>query len=316
MKSKRGGLQFGWIFAVIVGAVFLFMAFYFVGQLMMEERIEKGTIATRSLDIIITPLSFLGELGATTAKPIDLREASKIELGCDSKGHLGSSSILLVGERTTKYEAGHPKISYDKYLLGEDLNETFEKRFQTLTKSVYIPWRVADLTMLWPADRYYCFVKAPERIEKELEKFNISSINFTETEDACDYESITVCFYGGRGCNIHVTGASREGVGTVTKRSGTLNYANDTLLYAAIFSDPGLYKCNLQRIAKRLNLEIEVFQEKAASLREKGCPSFSLEGLQAEATTIVSDPGRSLAGLWSAALSVKSTNDYAACKLF
>lgn len=323
MKSKKGGLQFGWIFAVIVGAVILFLAFYFVGQLMMEGRIESETVSARSLDIVLMPLSHFGELGAVTAYLLKLPQTSKIELSCElpsSFNPLGSNSILLVAEQK-EAGVGIPKKVYDKYLFGENLNKTPKKRFQSLTKSVEMPWRIVDLTMLWPADRNYCFVSAPDRIEQELGDaitgLNISSISFDET----DCNGANVCFKPGTNCDVEVSNSQQEGTGIVTKKlpgkpRESLNYAGDALMYAAIFSDSEIYNCNLQRIGKRLELEIEVYEKKAKILTVEGCPTVPLSDFKALVANTDLDFSSKLPQIWLKAKGIKQRNNYAECKLF
>jgi hypothetical protein len=269
-EGKRAGMEFGWLFAVIVGGVILFLAFYFIGTHLLQSRVQQETVAARSLDIILTPFSYVGSFNASSAEIIKLSEKSEVEIDCDSENGLGYNTIVMRGERVKgKTYEELPKYVYDKYLFAEKpLPEA--KTLQFLNKPFEMPWRVGDISILWPSETNYCFVGNWEsnqwnRIPKELGNvastgLNISSITFTGSpSDECD---VNVCFPGKTGSNCDITVTSN----TVTKDKKSLPYSGDALLYAAIFSDAGTYNCNLQRLAKRISLQTEVYGEKAQDM--------------------------------------------------
>ena len=163
LVSDKGFIQFAWIFALIVGAVILFLAFYFVGTQLLQGRYERSTIEARSLDILLEPFSYFGSLGATTFNTIQLRDNTQIEFSCSTEPDLGDNTITI-----TQKKSGLPKEVYDKYIFSQKLVGVGKsKTLRVMSKPFEMPWRVADLIYLWSAEQEYCFVKtnAPTKIK-------------------------------------------------------------------------------------------------------------------------------------------------------
>lgn len=309
-KEKKAQFQFAWIFAVIIGALILFLAFYFVGTILLRQRYEQETVQAQSLDILLNPFAYLGSLGATTYNPLSLQEESDIIIGCEkfSLGKLGYNEITLI----EKGEVGIPRTTYDKYIFAPQPLKA--KYLDALSKPFEMPWRVADIIILWPSSQEYCFDGAPSSVETEIKRLNISSIKI-KTEE-CAEKSIRVCFDGGTGCDIKVDRASKT-----VKNMGkglTVSYTGSSLMYAAIFSDPVLYECNLQRLASRLYIETEVYQKKALALNQRGCDvTYNLASLKKASKDVFNDPrSAQLSTLETAASSIKNQNSWSKCALF
>lgn len=324
-------MQFAWIFAVIVGAVILFLAFYFIGTHLLGERMKHETIEAQAFEMIMNPLSYLGNLGAVTATPLKLTEKAELVIDCkspSSETELGWNSIEVITER--KKERKEPVIrkAYDKYLYADITGEEV-KTLQSLTATFDMPWRVADLTMLWSIKKNYCFVEAPDRIinklgnttETSLDIKSISFCNNTNMPGCCPLGSTIVCFPKAEeddyNCEITVS------LTTVKKDGLRLFYigleddkSRDALLYAAIFSNKTLYDCNLRRLAKRLSLQTKIYLKKAADGDCGDAPS--LKQLQTAANEIVSSSNEITSSqlfiLLEAAKAVKTLNRY--CPLF
>jgi len=300
--NKKAQFQFAWIFAVIVGALILFLAFYFVGTTLLRQRYEQETIQAQSLDILLNPFAYLGSLGATTYNPLALPEESEILLDCYEieLGDLGYNEITLVSEE----EAGIPKLAYDKYIFAPQPMKG--KNFEALSKPLELPWRVADLIILWPADQEYCFT----REISELERLNISTIKIKNV-DECGPDSISVCI-NSAGCDITVSTTSK----TVKKQGKTLHYTHDSLMYAAIFSDPVLYECNVQRLASRIYTESEIYEKKAILLAQKNCnTAYNLDSIKDAAHATFINP-LNIRQIETAAETLKYINNRADCALF
>ncbi len=299
---KKAQFQFAWIFAVIVGALILFLAFYFVGTTLLQQRFEQSTVEVQSLDILLNPFSYLGSLGATTYNPLSLPKESEIIIDCNKQtlGDLGYNEITLISEK----ETGIPRQAYDKYLFVPQPLKG--KNFEALSKPLELPWRVSDIIILWPKDQEYCF----DKVIADIERLNISSI---KTEE-CSQDSIKVCFSGSGGCDIIVNTGSK----TVKKQGKTLHYTGDALMYAAIFSDPVLYECNLQRLASRLYNEAEVYERKSIALAQKNCnTAYDLNPIKESARNVFNNPGQSeLSQLEIAANILKNRNTMGDCTLF
>ena len=298
---KKAQFQFAWIFAVIVGALILFLAFYFVGTNLLRQRYEQETTKTQSLDILLNPFSYLGSLSATSYNPLSLPDESEIIINCEqiSLGNLGYNEITLV----SKNQAGIPRIAYDKYIFAPQPMKG--KDFEALSKPLKLPWRVADLIILWPKNQEYCFNKKIQ----ELERLNISSIKI-QGIDQCSQDSIKVCI-DSSGCDINVNTNTK----TVKKQGKTLSYT-DSLMYAAIFSDPNLYECNVKRLASRIYNEAEIYEKKALLLAQKNCHTvYDLTEIKQAANEVFNEPAN-IRQLETEADTLEYINSRADCPLF
>lgn len=320
-KVKKAQMEFAWIFAVIVGAMILFLAFYFVGTKLLSQHYEQATVEAHSLDILLNPFSSFGEIKVISQDVIALPQHSALSINCD-KIDLGYNEIII----TQKGTASIPRIVYDKYIYAEQNLEA--KKFQVLSAPLEMPWRVADVIILWPFDKKYCFVSAPQFINETLGNstdtgLNISSIIFTQNKNLCPQNTTIVCFPGS-GCDISVTIHESNNLGrrgSTTKRGQSpVYFAGDALLYASIFSSKDLYYCNFQRLMARLALQTDIYREKANALASKGCSAtFNLGTLRQHAESIskastISESN--IAAIWQNAKLIKQQNDAADCKLY
>ncbi|MGB9708033.1 MAG: hypothetical protein ACPLXC_01765 [Candidatus Pacearchaeota archaeon] len=322
-SSRKGQMEFAWIFAVIVGAMILFLAFYFVGTKLIGQRYEQATIEAHSLDVLLNPFSSFGEIKILSKDEIALPQRSTLSIACNSQSNqgFGYNEITL----TQKGQAGIPRNTYEKYIFAEQSLDS--KEFQVLSAPFGMPWRVADLIILWPYNQSYCFVSAPPFISENLGNssstgLNISSIHFTTNKNSCPLNSITVCFPG-TGCNISVTIQSQSSLGhkgSTTKRGSTLYFIGDALMYASIFSDKTLYNCNLQRLMARLAGQTAVYKSKATSLAGKGCSStFNLEAIETGADALAKASSISeskVTEIWQDAQNIEQQNEIADCSLY
>lgn len=295
MLKKKGVIEFSWIFALIVGAVILFLAFYFIGTKLMESRLveQKGTEHT--LDILLNPFSYFGGLGATSASPIELPKEEKINFSCSTEGNFGYDTILAGN--------GEPKTVDDKYIFSESYIQG--KKFQVISKPFEMPWRVADVIYLIDGNKVYCFVNMPDT-KKEFgeEGMNISNFQF----DSCDPDAIKICKGSGVNCDITV-------YDNYVSKGQRMYFVDDATMYAAIFSEPRIYECNLKRLAKRLSYQVDVYKGKMLLLNSRpGCSvSVNLDALKTKAQSIASSVD--LANLKQEADSVSSQNS-GYCRLF
>lgn len=322
ITNKKAVMEFSWIFAVIVGAIILFLAFYFVGTNLLSKHYEQATIEAQSLDIILNPFSQFGEIKELDSRPLSLPQKSTITFSCSepTTQSLGTNEITII----SKTERGIPRVVYDKYIFVEQQLET--KKFQALSAPFEMPWRVAEIIILWPYDKAYCFINSPQFIKDSLGNesstgLNISSIYF----DNCPESSIRVCFARGTAtgtnCDIRVSiqySADLGHKGSTLKQGSTFYFASDALMYASIFSDKKIYDCNLKRLASRLYSEASIYEEKTKALLQRGCSvSFNLVALKQASLELSSSVSESrLNQLWQVANQLKQQNNMASCSLF
>lgn len=308
---KRGQMEFAWIFAVIVGALILFLAFYFVGTNLLSQKQQQATVQAQSLDILLNPFTQFGNIGATTANIIDLQQKSTIQFECEKiQGQgIGTNTITMMAKESV------PRVVYDKYIFTASALEA--RKLQGISMPFNMPWRVADIIILWPYDKTYCFVSAPSSVKDKLGNetstgLNISSLYFKTSSASCPENSTTVCFTGG--CDILVNMQQ----GSTRKQSETVYFTGESLMYASIFSDKQIYECNVQRLASRLYSEASVYDERARALSSKGCTaSYNLAALKQAATKVSSSASKeNLQTLLQASQVIQNQNNVGDCSLY
>jgi len=313
--NKKASIEFAWIFSLIVGALVLFLAFYFIGTSMLSKTYEEATIEAQSLDIILNSFSYFGELKAKTSTIIEPPKDSVINVSCKIPNAeiLGSNTITI----TKKNQEGIPRTVYNKYIFSDSALEY--KKLQLLSIPVELPWRVADIVILWDYEKKYCFVRAPQFIKDTLgneapESLNISSIYFENAQAYCPENSIKVCFYADSNCKIEVN----INEGRTTKQAKNYYFIDKSLMYASIFSDGEIYDCNIKRLASRLSYQISIYKEKATALNGRECSAdFDLNSLKQNAEELKTNINQNtINSLKQSSESVAHQNNIADCKLF
>jgi hypothetical protein len=251
LHSKAQGMQFGWLFAIIIGAFILFFAIYFAGKLISSGTYQSEAELARSLDILLNPFASIGKADVSLSKPVTLPQKTTVNFTCDSARDLQRISVLV--------EKGKAPFGYDiknKYIFAEDFNA---KNLWVFSKPFKMPWRVDDL--IYVISKKYCFVSPPpESIGKELEALNSSMIRIVRSKNECKSGEIKVCFTGV--CDISVDGEN--------SRVGNLPVLDDATMYAAIFG-PDQYNCNIERLRIRLGNQADIFIVKADVVIKNGC---------------------------------------------
>ena len=274
MLNKKGfEFSFGWIFAIIVGAAVIFLAIYFSTSVVTQTRNTQDTLAGQQLGIILSPVETSLESAKTSE--ITFPVMTRVYNTCDTSGNFGSQKISVATQSGVgaQWQApGVPSVFYNKYLFSASTLEA--KNAEVFDKPFNFPYKVADLIYMWNSADNYCFVEAPNDVQDELSSLSIADINFTSDIKSCVLKSIKVCFISS-GCDIDVNLNSQS----VTKDGQALYYTGEdnSLLYAAIFSDPSIYECQVQRLMKRTSELALLYEAKSESLSPKGCNS-GLEG--------------------------------------
>ena len=85
-----------------------------------------------------------------------------------------------------------------------------------------------------------------------------------------------ICFNFNDGkCGIKIDYEDEDyRIGRVTKDGATLEYSSTGLLYAAIFSSPEIYGCNIARLGNKIHLLGEVYRDKVELVKVKECGSL------------------------------------------
>jgi len=281
--SKKAQIEFNWLFALIVGAVILFLAIFFASRLIGTQRYLSETELVKNFDVLLNPFASVGGIGKVSlAKTIDMPQTVQINYTCDSE----KITMRLRSESSTGKKWGEwspPNYIYNKYIFSNSFMQA--KRFDVFSQPLYLPFRIDDL--IYILDKDYCFVNAPLNIKSELEGLDLTKIQFASSGISCKPASLKVCFDSS--CDITVTGCSSSDCsGNVKKASVTVSYATSSLMYAAIFSEPKMYSCELSRLIARLKLLIDIYEQKAAMLSSQGCDTSTLQSKLEELKNAVS----------------------------
>jgi hypothetical protein len=262
---KRGYIQvsFGWLFAIIVGGIILLLAILFATRLINIERTAGGAETGKEIGILLSPLETSFESSKTTS--ISIARETRIYNKCSKEGFFGKQIIQTSQKSFNKWgEIGVDASFENKYIFSK--KEAEGKVFYIFSKSFEFPFKVADLIYLTSASEKYCFVNTPKEIKDELSELGQKNLLF----ENCYKEGINVCFSSepNTDCDINVNYNDRY----VLKGKDALYFEGDALMYAAIFSDSGIYECQVGRLMKRIEQLSLLYREKEKMI-PKECES-------------------------------------------
>ena len=255
-------ISFGWLFAIIVGATVIVLAIYFSTRLINIERTTTGTETTKQIGILTNPLETGFESAKTSSFTLPLE--TKIYNQCDNySGVFGEQKISLSEKSFNQWKETGMEISFEnKYFFSD--NEVEGKTFHVFSKQFNFPFKVADLIYLTSSLNTYCFVNSPEEVQQEISNLNQENLKVIGDEE-CPQGSITVCFDSGD-CDVNV--ASNY----VRKENKRMYFeGNIALMYAAIFSSPEVYECQVSRLMKRTSEIASLYNDKKDRLSDRGC---------------------------------------------
>lgn len=314
MNKKGFEFSFGWLFAIIVGAVIIFLAIYATVKLITSERVVQDTEIAKQLETILTPIETGSETGKAV-KSIVFPTLTRVYNDCTTQGNFGEQKIAVatssgIGKKWE--EPGFESTSYNKYIFSPAVIEG--KEIYVFSKPFSMPFKIASILFLW-TDKY-CFVNPPTEIEEEITSLNLKNINATLSIKDCEKNSMKVCFYTEEpACNISVDPTMK----IVTKKGKSVFYEG-ALIYGAIFSAPDVYECQVKRLMKRASELAGLYNAKSEEIviRANGCSS-NLQGelMNFAETSAKINNSAELGGLYSASESLGDANDkLTACKLW
>jgi len=264
LKNKRGALEisFGWLFALLAGAVILFLAIYISIRLIGTEKETISAETGKEIGILLNPLETSFESSQTTS--ITIPAETRIHNSCDSSGEFGRQTIQLEQKNFGKWTKTDVDVFFNsKYIFSQE--EIEGRKFYIFSKPFAFPFKVADLIYMTSANDIYCFVNAPNDVEEEITSLNQSNLIIGE----CAEGGIKVCFNGN--CDINVDYDS----GIVEKNGENMYFSGvedrKALMYAAIFSDKETYECQIKRLMMRTGELSLIYVDKEIILLKKGC---------------------------------------------
>lgn len=305
-KKAQLNMSFGWIFAIIVGAAILALTIFGVTKVIKTNQQEQSTVGTSQLSVLFNPLETGFESATSTF--ISTKVNTRIYNKCLLSGDFGQQRLSLSEYSFDKWTIPSSETSFEsKYIFSRDPSEG--KRFYLFSKPFESPFKVSDLIYLTSENEKYCFDGAPERIEEEISQIGQPNLASNCT-DKKGYRKI--CFRSSSECDISVN----YDLQYVEKKNSEKMYFNDdTLMYAAIFSDKELYECQVQRLIKRTRELASLYNEKAILMSQRNCKSDLVDDLAWLKNLEIKDSSE-LPNLDYTIEAIASKNKYSYCKLW
>ncbi|MFB6246154.1 MAG: hypothetical protein ABEI74_01000 [Candidatus Pacearchaeota archaeon] len=268
-KRAQLNMSFGWIFALIAGAVILFLTIYGISSFMDVSQQQQTSAQAQDLQILLNPLQT--SFSSAVSSYIERNTPTRIHNRCSVYGDFGDQIISISEESVDGWtDRGVPSRFENKYIFS---NSTVQgETFYIFSKPFNFPYKVADLVYLTSANKKYCFKSPPEGIKKELNKLN--QPNLVVGCSGSNKNSIGVCFSGGgSGCDVSVDYSKEVDVssGIVSKNGKEMHFYSDALMYAAVFSDEDTYECQLGRLFKRSQNLASVYLNKYSYMDQNAC---------------------------------------------
>ncbi|MBS3078763.1 hypothetical protein J4218_01450 [Candidatus Pacearchaeota archaeon] len=264
--NKKGiEMGFNWLFAIVAGGFILFLAIYAAGRLVNSGSIVGNTLNAKNFVNILE--TWEAGLAAGVKPPeLQFRTDTNLYFGCSAELELPfgkqtvSASDIMFNDRTS--EIGYSVAIRSKYIFTE--NQLRGKRFYPFSVGFFMPFHIADLIIF--SDRDYCFYDAPAQLQNDLQQLQLNNVLFPNKTTAC--EGVRVCFSNNAECDIVVSTSGKY----VIKEDVKMYYYGN-LIYAAIFSSPEIYECNVKRLMNKLNQLGPIYLDKIEIIKRKNCES-------------------------------------------
>ena len=166
MKNKKAlEFNFSWIFAIIVGAVIIFLAIYATVNIVRTSRVESDTKIAAQLGIILNPVET--NLEESKYVVVKFPDETRVFNTCRNTGNFGRQIISASVKSRIGEEFQEPKVEnffFNKYIFSEKVEQG--KELHVLAKPFEMPYKVADL--IFASTKKYCFVNPPDEIKDEI----------------------------------------------------------------------------------------------------------------------------------------------------
>ena len=264
-KNKNGFLEipFAWLFSIVVGVVILFLAIFLTVRVTQTQETRLDATTAKEIGILLNPLETSFETAKTTS--LILPKESRIYNRCTNDGYFGRQILRLSQQSFNKWTDTEIDVGFsNKYIFSENFTEG--KKFLIFSKTFSMPFKVSDVVYLTSSEKKYCFVDAPMEISEELKNLNQENII---VGNECPANSARICFNTDFNCEANINMASKY----VDKMGKRMYFNDDTLMYAAIFSNQELYECQFKRLMMRWEQLALIYGEKEGIISNEGCSS-------------------------------------------
>lgn len=295
-------ISFAWLFALLVGAVILFLAIFLSTKLIKTEQTIQDAKTGKEIGVLLNPLETGFESGKTNS--LSFPTETRIYNLCNTNGEFGRQIIKVSQKNFNQWSETNINPGFsNKYIFSEGYTEG--EKFYVFSKPFFMPFKVSDLIIITSSEEEYCFLNSPGEIEEELLFLNQPNLLVGN----CSKNAIKVCFSGS--CDIKVNLATKQ----VFKNNGTIDFYGGALMYAAIFSEEEVYECQIKRLMKRLNSLANLYGGKSKFVLKKDCDSnLNLLSLATIAEGLESSKELKVISMISE--EVGRENNLASCKLW
>lgn len=264
-KCAAVQISFGWLFAIIVGAIILFLSIFIATKIINTGNTESDTKIAKQILVLLNPLE--SSFSTDVATSFDVPSETRIYNSCESENGFGEQKLKVSQKTFGEWSKEGLDVSFEnKYIFSEDPLEG--RKFYLFSKPLEMPFKVADLIYMTSDSKDYCFEDMPRgELRDAIESLNESNPKLVLTN--CSAESIKVCFGYSTDCDVNVN----EGAGTVEKNGEIMVFTSDSLMMAAIFSDPELYECQVVRLMQRTAQIARLYEDKESIIKRTGCDS-------------------------------------------
>jgi len=273
--SKRGyEFSFAWIFTLFIGAAVIAAAIMIATQIVGMKQAERDAARGLEIGVLLTPVETALE-DARFAKiivpdeTILFNEVREERPGNPFGSQRIGASIKPGFNAEWKPLSGVQSTFHNKYIF-TPTNETYaEESFYVLAKPLKLPFKIADLIIIWGGQEKFCFTNPPVEVKAELLELNMTNIYVSNCPTGPEVRNIcfgTTC--GGGGISVAI---NSDHTGKIVKDGKTLHYVESFgtdrygLMYAAIFSDPEIYERQVSRLMAHAGKLEEIYQRKANS---------------------------------------------------
>lgn len=308
--NKRGfEFSFAWLFAILAGAVIIFLAIYAATSLIRTERTSVDTETAKQLGILLNPI----ETNLETSKEAEITFTSETRIYNDCKdsgnfGYQGIKTAVKSGLGQEFQPPGVQSIFYNKYMFSSSIMQG--KKLYLFSKPLEMPFKIANLIFAWTDS--YCLINPTAEIEDEIKSLTLKNVNITSSIRDCKLADKKVCFSSSPdNCDIIVYPDSKS-----VKKGNKVVYYEGPLVYGAIFSDPDIYECQVKRLMKRASELSSLYASKTDFLSTKGCSSDLSSSLIAYSNLVRINNSRALNIVKFSADEIRSRNEILSCKLF
>ncbi len=278
LSSKRSfEMPFSWIFAIIAGSFIILMAIYATTKFVQTTQYSQYSESAKTLGNLLNPV--VNGITSAFSTKIEFRKEIRAYFNCSET----SVNSPIFGRQTITFaeqsgflkkwtKPGAEITKYNKYIFSDNIEQG--KTLYLFSKPFYMGFRVDDLVYLSASK--YCFIGAPEFVKDEINSVNAGNVNLTTNINQCKAADKKVCFgFSASGCNVEVTADRNQDYnsGSVRKDNQTSNYYGSSLMYAAIFSSPKIYQCNIKRLGNKVYALGDIYKEKVELTKLKECNS-------------------------------------------